>query len=74
MPNLHDALHYRVMKPLILVVEDDPQIRRFLRATLAAEGYQFQEALTAGEGITQAAARPPDLILRDLGLPDRDGL
>ena len=62
------------MKPHILVVEDDPQIRRFLRATLAAEGYQFQEALTAGEGIAQAAARQPDLVLLDLGLPDRDGL
>jgi two-component system KDP operon response regulator KdpE len=62
------------MKPLILVVEDDPQIRRFLRATLAAEGYQFHEALTAAEGAAQAAARRPDLILLDLGLPDHDGL
>ena len=62
------------MKPLILVVEDDPQIRRFLRATLAAEGYQFHEALTAEEGSAQAAARRPDLILLDLGLPDHDGL
>jgi len=62
------------MKPLILVVEDDPQIRRFLRATLAAEGYQFHEALTAQEGAAQAAARRPDLILLDLGLPDHDGL
>jgi two-component system KDP operon response regulator KdpE len=62
------------MKTLILVVEDDAQIRRFLRATLAAEGYSFQEALTAEEGIAQAAARQPDLILLDLGLPDRDGL
>src|SRR6266853_1084038 len=62
------------MKPLILVVEDDPQIRRFLRATLAAEGYAFHEAETAQEGIAQAAARRPDLILLDLGLPDLDGL
>ena len=62
------------MKPLILVVEDDPQIRRFLRATLAAEDYQFHEAVTASEGIAQAAARQPDLVLLDLGLPDRDGL
>jgi len=62
------------MKPLILVIEDDPQIRRFLRATLAAEDYQFHEALTAAEGIAQAAARQPDLVLLDLGLPDRDGL
>src|SRR5579863_3117546 len=62
------------MKPLILVIEDDPQIRRFLRATLAAEDYQFHEAITAAEGIAQAAARQPDLVLLDLGLPDRDGL
>jgi len=62
------------MKPLILMVEDDPQIRRFLRAALAAEGYRFQEATTAQDGLTQAAAHRPDLILLDLGLPDRDGL
>jgi two-component system KDP operon response regulator KdpE len=62
------------MKPLILMVEDDPQIRRFLRATLAAEGYQFHESTTAEDGVTQAATRRPDLILLDLGLPDHDGL
>ena len=62
------------MNPFILIVEDDPQIRRFLRATLTAEGYRFLEALTAGEGIRLASATPPDLILLDLGLPDRDGL
>jgi two-component system, OmpR family, KDP operon response regulator KdpE len=62
------------MKCVILIVEDDPQIRRFLRATLAVEGYQFHEAFTAEEGIAQAEAWRPDLILLDLGLPDRDGL
>ena len=62
------------MKPLILVIEDDPQIRRFLRAALDAEGYRLQEAVTADDGSAQAAARQPDLILLDLGLPDRDGL
>src|SRR5579872_1493109 len=62
------------MKPLVLMIEDDPQIRRFLRAALAAEDYQFHEAVTAEEGIAQAAARQPDLVLLDLGLPDRDGL
>lgn len=60
--------------PEILIVEDDPQIRRFLRATLAAEQYRYHEAITAGEGIAQAQARQPDLILLDLGLPDSDGL
>ena len=60
--------------PEILVVEDDPQIRRFLRATLSAEQYRYYDAVTAAEGIAQAAARQPDLLLLDLGLPDRDGL
>ncbi len=62
------------MKPLILIIEDDSQIRRFLRAALAADGYRVHESLTAEDGLTQAAARQPDLILLDLGLPDRDGL
>jgi two-component system KDP operon response regulator KdpE len=60
--------------PEILIVEDDSQIRRFLRAAFTAEQYRFQEAVTAAEGIAQAAARQPDLIVLDLGLPDRDGL
>ena len=62
------------MKPLILMVEDEAQIRRFLRASLEAEGYRLQECETAGEALAQASARQPDLILLDLGLPDRDGL
>jgi two-component system, OmpR family, KDP operon response regulator KdpE len=62
------------MKPFILIVEDDLQIRRFLRATLTAEGYAYHEAVTAAEGLIEANARRPDLILLDLGLPDRDGL
>ena len=62
------------MKPLLLMVEDDAQIRRFLRAALEAEGYRLQECETASEALAQASARQPDLILLDLGLPDRDGL
>ena len=62
------------MKPLILLIEDDAQIRRFLRAALDAEGYRLQESVTAEEGLAQAQSRQPDLILLDLGLPDRDGL
>src|SRR5512142_3011296 len=62
------------MKPLILIIEDDAQIRRFLRAALDAEGYRLQESITAEEGLAQASSRQPDLILLDLGLPDRDGL
>jgi two-component system KDP operon response regulator KdpE len=60
--------------PLLLLVEDEPQMRRFLRPTLQAHGYQVVEAATAREGLAQAAGRNPELILLDLGLPDLDGL
>ncbi|MBL8179041.1 MAG: response regulator [Bryobacterales bacterium] len=62
------------MNAEVLVIEDDAQIRRFLRAALVAENYRVHEALTAAEGMAQAAARQPDLVLLDLGLPDGDGL
>lgn len=58
----------------ILVIEDEPQIRRFLRATLTANGYTLTETGTAADGLRAAAARPPDLVILDLGLPDLDGL
>jgi two-component system, OmpR family, KDP operon response regulator KdpE len=60
--------------PLILLIEDEPQMRRFLRTALGAHDYRLVEAVTAREGLAQAAARNPDVILLDLGLPDRDGL
>ena len=59
--------------PLLLVVDDDPPILRFLRAGLIAEGYRMVEAMTGADGLAQAATRAPDLILLDLGLPDMDG-
>lgn len=61
-------------KPLILVIEDEPQIRRFLRAALTSNGYRLLEASTGQDGLTQAATRQPDLLILDLGLPDMDGL
>ncbi len=60
--------------PVILVIEDEPQIRRFLRATLGSQGYTLLEATTAQEGLSEAASHPPDIVLLDLGLPDMDGL
>jgi two-component system, OmpR family, KDP operon response regulator KdpE len=60
--------------PLILLIEDEPQMRRFLRTALTAHDYRLIEAETAKEGLAHAAARNPDVILLDLGLPDRDGL
>jgi two-component system, OmpR family, KDP operon response regulator KdpE len=59
---------------LILVIEDDSQIRRFLRTTLAANGYLILEATNAQEGLRLVAVQHPDLIVLDLGLPDQDGL
>jgi two-component system, OmpR family, KDP operon response regulator KdpE len=58
----------------ILVIEDETQMRRFLRVSLAANGYRVIEAETGEDGLVQAAARNPELILLDLGLPDQDGL
>ncbi len=58
----------------VLLIEDEPQMRRFLRGSLAPTGYKLVEAATGGEGLTAAAAHPPDVILLDLGLPDIDGL
>jgi two-component system KDP operon response regulator KdpE len=60
--------------PLVLLIEDEPQMRRFLRTALESNDYRLVEAGTAREGLAHAAARNPDVILLDLGLPDRDGL
>jgi len=59
---------------MILVIEDEPQIRYFLHTTLQSHGYKIEEAATAREGLAKAAALSPQLVLLDLGLPDRDGL
>ena len=58
---------------LILVVDDEPQIHRFLRPALEAAGYAVVRADTAAEGLRLAASRSPDAVLLDLGLPDMDG-
>ena len=60
--------------PLILLIEDEPPMRRFLNTALGANDYRLVEAETAKSGLAQAASRNPDVILLDLGLPDRDGL
>lgn len=58
----------------VLVVEDDAAMCRFLRTTLVAHGYEVTECETGSEGIAQARAWNPELVLLDLGLPDLDGL
>jgi two-component system KDP operon response regulator KdpE len=60
--------------PVILLIEDEPPMRRFLRAAFENQAFQLVEAATAREGLAQAAARTPDVILLDLGLPDADGI
>ena len=60
--------------PVAVIVEDEPQIRRFVRAALEAEGWQVYEADTVKKGLTEAGTRKPDLLVLDLGLPDGDGL
>src|SRR5262249_29291693 len=57
----------------ILVIDDELHIRQFLRAAFEFEGFTVQEACDAEEGIRSATLKPPDLIILDLGLPDRDG-
>ncbi len=58
----------------ILLIEDERQMRRFLRVTLQSEKYNVLEAETAADGLSQVATRNPDIVLLDLGLPDMDGL
>lgn len=58
---------------LVLIIEDEQPIRRFLRASLTAEGYRVNEAGTGEEGLRLAAQQPPDLVILDLGLPGIDG-
>jgi two-component system KDP operon response regulator KdpE len=60
--------------PVVLLIEDEPQMRRFLRAALENESYHLVEATTVRDGLAQAAGRNPDIILLDLGLPDGDGI
>lgn len=60
--------------PLLLAIEDEPQMLRFLRASLGTHGYRLVESVTAQDGLAQAAARSPEVILLDLGLPDLDGI
>lgn len=57
----------------ILIIDDEPQIRRFLGISLRAAGYGVGEASTGAEGLGELAASQPDLVILDLGLPDMDG-
>ncbi|WP_213952706.1 MULTISPECIES: two-component system response regulator KdpE [unclassified Variovorax] len=60
--------------PTAIVIEDEPQIRRFVRGALEAEGWQVHEAGNLRDGLAAAGTRQPDLLVLDLGLPDGDGV
>jgi two-component system, OmpR family, KDP operon response regulator KdpE len=63
-----------VARPLVLIIEDDARIRRFLRPAIEAENFDLMEAETGQAALVASSDRPPDLIVLDLGLPDMDGL
>jgi len=60
--------------PVVLVIEDEPEIRRFLRSSLGSEGYRVVESPTGRRGAIDARTQKPDLAIVDLGLPDFDGV
>ena len=60
--------------PVVVLIEDEPQIRRFLRATLTGQGYRLFEATTGADGLVEVGSRQPDVLIVDLGLPDIDGI
>jgi len=64
----------RGVPPLILIVEDEEAVTKFLRVSLASDGFRVVEATAGEEGLSQAQAHNPDLVLLDLGLPDIDGM
>ena len=61
-------------RPTILVIEDEPEIRQFLRMSLGVEGYRVAESATGRRGVIDAGTHKPDLAIVDLGLPDLDGV
>jgi two-component system, OmpR family, KDP operon response regulator KdpE len=61
-------------EPLVLVVEDEPQLRKFIRASLTSRGHRVLEAESISEAVMLVTSHHPDLVLLDLGLPDGDGL
>lgn len=62
-----------MLSPTVVVIEDEPHIRRFVRTALEAEGWLVHEADTAQKGLTEAGTRKPDLLVLDLACPTATG-
>lgn len=62
------------LQPRIVIIEDEQQIRRFVRAALEASGFEVHEAENGQRGLIETATRKPDILILDLGLPDMDGI
>lgn len=71
--SIHTRNDVKMNNPQILIIDDEPPIRKLLEIILLSNDYRVKEAATAKEGLIAAATHPPDLILLDLGLPDEDG-
>jgi two-component system KDP operon response regulator KdpE len=71
MPTEHHA--DPIPPPRVLVIDDEPQIRRFLDISLRAQGYRVLQAASGGDGLAQLAAHGAELVVLDVGLPDQDG-
>jgi two-component system, OmpR family, KDP operon response regulator KdpE len=69
---MHEAM--TTEGPKLLLIEDEQEIRRFLRVSLIGQGYRLVESATGRDGVMQAASQQPDLMILDLGLPDIDGM
>src|SRR5271170_6199646 len=61
-------------KPVIVVIDDEVQLRRLLRVSLEANGYKVYEAATGQQGLAEVDARHPDVVVLDMGLPDMEGV
>ena len=61
-------------RPRVLLIEDEPQIRRFLRTVLPTEGFDLHEAESGRQGLVEIGVRRPDVVILDLGLPDMNGV
>jgi two-component system KDP operon response regulator KdpE len=72
--DMSDASPESATPAVILVIEDEPPIQKFLCVSLEAQGYEVVQSLSGKRGLVEAAARMPDLVILDLGLPDIDGI